>query len=377
MDGLYRQISADRRPERVGTFEHAPDRRIIRDTNGVLHYNCGIGPPPKNAHHANWPWQFSHYNHHMTSFSRRHFLLLSASLPFAPLTFAGIGNTGADGRTEQAARHLARLEDGFPGRLGVFILDIGNGAELAYRAGERFPLCSTFKLLLVAAILQHSQQDAGLLTKRLPIAESDLVSYSPITAKQSNNGMSVAALCAAALQYSDNTAANLLLKQVGGPAALTAFARTIGDPDFRLDRWETVLNSAIPDDPRDTTSPRAMGRSLQRLMLSKGRGQPLAGPQQTQLIDWLKGNTTGTARIRAGVPGDWQVADKTGSGDFGTANDVAIVWPPGRAPLIVAIYSTQLVKEAKADSELIAAASRIAVDWWREAAAANSAAPIG
>jgi SAM-dependent methyltransferase len=158
---------------------------------------------------------------------------------------------------------------------------------------------------------------------------------------------------------SDNTASNLLMKILGGPGAVTTFARSIGDLQFRLDRWETALNSAIPGDLRDTSTPNAMASSLQRLAF----GDALEPRLQLQLRVWLQGNTTGATRIRAGVPADWQVGDKTGTGDYGTANDIGLLWPPRRSPVVVAIYTTQSEKDAKARNDAIASAARIVVDW--------------
>jgi beta-lactamase class A len=150
-----------------------------------------------------------------------------------------------------------------------------------------------------------------------------------------------------------------LMKILGGPGAVTTFARSIGDRQFRLDRWETALNSSIPGDRRDTSTPNAMASSLQRLAF----GDALEPHLQVQLRVWLRGNTTGAARIRAGVPADWQVGDKTGTGDYGTANDIGLVWPPRRSPVVIAIYTTQGEKDAKARNDVIASAARIVVDW--------------
>ncbi len=172
-------------------------------------------------------------------------------------------------------------------------------------------------------------------------------------------GMTVAELSAAAVQYSDNAAPNLLLKELGGPAGLTAFMRSIGDTTFRLDRWELELNSAIPGDARDTSSPRAVTESLQKLTL----GSALAAPQRQQFVDWLKGNTTGNHRIRAAVPADWAVGDKTGTcGVYGTANDYAVVWPTGRAPIVLAVYTRAPNKDDKHSEAVIAAAARLALE---------------
>lgn len=262
-------------------------------------------------------------------------------------------------KASSTAERLAELETEFNGRLGLFALDTGAGSLLVHRADERFPLCSTFKVLLASAILERGKQVPGLLQQRVKFAKNDLVTYSPIAEKRLAEGMLVAELCAAALQHSDNTSANLLMRILGGPAAVTAYARSIGDREFRLDRWETELNSAIPGDPRDTSTPRAMGLSLQRLAL----GDALDPGLSEQLRAWLLGNTTGAARIRAGVPADWRVGDKTGTGDYGVANDVAVLWPPDRAPVVLAIYTAQREKDAKPRSEILAAATRIVVDW--------------
>jgi beta-lactamase class A len=254
---------------------------------------------------------------------------------------------------------LTKLEQTLAGRLGVFALNTANGKQLSYRGDEYFPMCSTFKVILASAVLKRSTQIDGLMQRRIKYQQSDLVTYSPITKQHLEDGMTVSALCAAAIQYSDNTASNLLMKILGGPEAVTTFARSIGDLQFRLDRWETALNSAIPGDRRDTSTPNAMASSLQRLAF----GDALEPRLQLQLRVWLRGNTTGAARIRAGVPADWQVGDKTGTGDYGTANDLALLWPPRRSPVVVAIYTTQGEKDAKARNDTIASAARIVVDW--------------
>src|SRR5690606_30153770 len=241
-----------------------------------------------------------------------------------------------------SATLLKQLEQDFGGRIGVFVLNTADGAQFGYRTDERFPVCSTFKVLAASAILNKSMQVQGLMQQCIQYKQSDMVNYSPITEKHINEGMTVADLCAAAIQYSDNTAANLLMKILGGPASVTAFARSIGDDVFRLDRWETELNTAIPGDPRDTTAPMAMGLSLHRLAL----GGALLPEHSEQLCNWLLGNTTGASRIRAGIPADWLIGDKTGSGDYGTANDIAIVWPPDGKPIVIAIYTTQYNKDA-------------------------------
>lgn len=288
---------------------------------------------------------------------RRKLLLAAASLPLSMLPEVCGAAAGRDAGAAQA--RLAQIEAGMDGRLGLYALDTASGAALAYRDMEAFPMCSTFKLMLAGAILGRSVAMDGLLRQRIPYGRSRLVSYSPVTERHAGRGMTVSALCAAALRYSDNTAANLLLELLGGPAALTAYARSLGDRQFRLDRWETELNAAIPGDARDTTTPGAMAGSLRQLAL----GHALPPRQRMQLQDWLIGNTTGAARIRAGIPGDWRVGDKTGSGSYGTANDVALLWPPRRGPVVLAIYTTRHDREAESRNDAIAAAARVVADW--------------
>ncbi|MNM15974.1 Carbepenem-hydrolyzing beta-lactamase KPC precursor [compost metagenome] len=264
--------------------------------------------------------------------------------------------------SDPVSTHFKRLEQASGYTLGLWALDTGSGQRMAYRAEQRFALCSTFKVVLAGAILHEQQAQADLLERRIAYTAKQLVVYSPVTEKHVGAGMSVAELCAAALQYSDNTAANLLLELLGGPAGLTAYARSLGDPAFRLDRIEPELNSAFPDDVRDTSTPLAMGVTLQRLLLTDG----LPVPARQRLQDWLKGNTTGDARIRAALPAGWAAGDKTGSGDYGVANDVGIIWPTGRAPWILAVYTRGDDPKAPWRNELIADATRVVVNAWSQ-----------
>jgi beta-lactamase class A len=228
---------------------------------------------------------------------------------------------------------FAAIEQQIGGRLGVAALDIGNGRRIEYRAAERFPICSTFKLILAAAILE--QGDREPLGRRLYDGPNDLLEWAPITKKHVlEGGMPVRDLCAAAMEYSDNTAANVLLRALGGPFKLTEYLRGLGNPVTRLDRTEPSLNSTVAGDTRDTTTPGAMVSNLKLLLLS-GR---LSRDSQDQLEAWLAANTTGAKRIRAGLPLTWRTGDKTGTGENGAASDIAIVRPPGRAPILIAIY---------------------------------------
>ncbi|NTX32273.1 PenA family class A beta-lactamase, partial [Burkholderia pyrrocinia] len=256
-----------------------------------------------------------------------------------------------------AAATFAQLERDAGGRLGVCAIDTASGRRVAHRADERFPFCSTFKAMLSAAVLAQSVARPGLLQQRVTYGKADLVNYSPVTEKQVGAGMTVAELCEATIQYSDNSAANLLMKLIGGPSAVTAYARSIGDDTFRLDRWETELNTALPGDLRDTTTPAAMAASMRVLTL----GDALPAAQRAQLVAWLRGNKVGDKRIRAGVPAGWTVGDKTGTGDYGTTNDAGVVWSPSRAPIVLVVYYTQARADARAKDDVIADVARVVV----------------
>nr|WP_223278848.1 class A beta-lactamase [Janthinobacterium lividum] len=283
---------------------------------------------------------------------RRNLLLASgaALLCPAPLLFAAPATSIATAQTQ-----LAALEQAAGGRLGVAAWRQGSELRVAYRADERFPLASTFKAMLAGAVLARSVSQPGLLDQHVRYEKKELVTYSPITEKHLADGMSVADLCAATLQYSDNSAANFLMTLLGGPQAVTAFARSIGNTVFQLERWETELNSAIPGEVRDTASPASMAHSLQQLLL----GNSLPAPQRQQLDTWMRGNTTGDKRIRAGVPAGWQVADKTGSGAYGSVNDIGVAYPASGAPLVIAVYYTREQKKADTNQDIITAATRI------------------
>ena len=293
----------------------------------------------------------------MSDFTTRRALLLA--LACTPLARAADLLDQAPTTTPMSPTgQLARLEKESGGRLGVAALNTADGRQLTHRADERFPMCSTFKMMAAAAILSR---DPSPLKKRIQYEKSDLVPNSPVTSKHVAEGMTVAELCEATLQYSDNAAANLLMKQIGGPAAVTAYARSIGDNEFRLDRWETELNSAIPGDARDTTTPLSMARSLQKLVM----GDALPLPHRRLLKEWMVGNTTGATRIRAGVPAGWTVADKTGAGDYGSVNDIAVIWAPGKAPIILAVYLTQPGKDDKLRPEIHGEIARVVIEAFR------------
>jgi len=233
---------------------------------------------------------------------------------------------------------LAAIERRHDGRLGVLARDTGSGREIGWRPDERFALCSTFKLLAVAAVLQRVDRGSENLARRIAFGAADLDSYAPVTKQHVAEGtMAVVDLCAAAAVWSDNTAGNLLLAALGGPEGLTTFVRTLGDVVTRLDRTEPMLNTAIPGDERDTTSPRSMVADMQAILL----GSALSETSRLRLEGWMSQSTTGLGRIHAGVPPGWLVADKSGSGANATANDIALVRRPRAAPILLAIYYTQ------------------------------------
>ncbi|MET0755291.1 MAG: class A beta-lactamase [Pseudoxanthomonas sp.] len=259
-------------------------------------------------------------------------------------------------RSASAQRKLQALERRHGGRLGVCILDTGSGLRVGHRVDERFPMCSTFKFLAAAQVLARVDRGEERLDRRIAYTKDDLVPYSPVTEKHAGaDGMTLAELCHATVTLSDNTAGNLLLASFGGPAGLTAFARSLGDGVTRLDRWEPGLNQSIPGDPRDTTTPAAMLDDMRALLL----GDALSAESRKQLADWLVATSTGGQRIRGGLPKDWRAGDKTGTSGKGETNDIAIVWPPGRAPLLVTAYHAESPATQEANNSVLAEVGRI------------------
>lgn len=249
---------------------------------------------------------------------------------------------------------FAKLEKQYAARLGVFALDTGTDRTIAYRADERFAFASTFKALAVGVLLARGKN----LDRRIRYSASDLLANSPITKNHVRTGMTLRQLCDAAIRYSDNAAANLLLVELGGPSGFQDGLRSLGDSVTRSDRNEPSLSEGRPDDPRDTTTPRALAGSLQKLAL----GNILPPADRALLIGWLQNNTTGDKTIRAGAPKGWKIGDKTGTAGYGGRNDIAILWPPNRPPIMLAVMSTKGVKNAKQEDALIAAAATAALD---------------
>jgi beta-lactamase class A len=263
--------------------------------------------------------------------------LLRNSLFATPIVM-GLPVGASDEREEAALEHgLARLERQHGGRLGVAILDTENGRLISSRGNERFPMCSTHKLITAALVLRRVDRGQETLSQRVIYSASDLMEYSPFTSKHTGKpGVTVGELCEAAVTLSDGTASNLILRSVGGPAAWTAWVRSLGDSATRLDRYEPEMDRVGPGDSRDTTTPIAMLRNVQKLVL----GSVLSSTSRTQFTAWLLACKTGGNRLRAGLPPDWREADKTGTGPAinNAVNDVAVLWPPHRAPILVAAY---------------------------------------
>jgi beta-lactamase class A len=258
-----------------------------------------------------------------------------------------------------AANQIAAIEARVGGRIGVAALDTGSGRRLDHRADERFPMCSTFKFLAAAAVLKRVDEKQEQLDRFVSYDAKDILEYAPVTkAHLKEGGMTLGALCEAAIEQSDNTAGNLLLDAIGGPAGVTNFARSLGDQITRLDRKEPDLNSAIPGDDRDTTAAGSMLADMTRILT----GDVLSRSSRRQLEDWLRGNQTGATMIRAGVPTNWIIGDKTGRGANGATNDIAIIRPPDRAPLLLAIYSVGSTATANDRAAAIAEAAKIVAE---------------
>lgn len=274
-------------------------------------------------------------------------LLGVAAWPLLPLSSA----VAAD-----APDAFAALEKSHGGRLGVAVLDTGSGKRLLHRADERFLLCSTGKLLAVAAVLARVDRGEERLDRRIVFRREDVLEWAPVTRSHAGPpGMTIEELCQAAMIVSDNTAMNLLLASLGGLARLTGFVHGLGDPLTRFDRSEPSLNVPGPQGFEDTTTPLAMLGDMRRVLL----GDVLSPASRERLLDWLRHNTTGTAQLRAGLPAGWGAGDKTGASQTQN-NDVAIVWPPGRAALLIAAYYEGPQQTAEARKAVLARVGALA-----------------
>jgi beta-lactamase class A len=260
-----------------------------------------------------------------------------------------------------AADRLVEIEAKVGGRLGLLALDVASGARIARRADERFPMCSTFKAMGVAAVLARVDAGHERLSRFVPYGKADLLPHSPITERHvAEGGMSLGDICAAGVEFSDNCAANRILAAIDGPAGWTRFVRRLGDAASRLDRNEMTLNTATPGDPRDTTTPAAMAADLRAVLL----GDVLSDASRRLLADWMVASQTGLSRLRAGFPAAWRVGDKTGTGDHGSVNDVAVAWTP-QGPIVVACYMTETKAETGVCESAIADVGRLVAATFR------------
>jgi beta-lactamase class A len=266
-------------------------------------------------------------------------------------TAAPISST-ATATTTPYVDQFKQLEKQFTARLGVYAVDTGNGREVAYNADARFAYASTFKALACGAVLR--QHKLAGLTKVIKYSKADLVPNSPVTEK--HTAMTLADLCDATIRYSDNAAANLIFAELGGPKALDAVLQGLGDNVTQMENIETKLSDWDPKSTSDTSTPRAFAKNLRAFVLD----DVLAAPERAQLTTWLRTNTTGDKLIRAGFPKGWVIGDKTGSAStYGGRNDIAVIWPPGRAPIVVAVFSNRQALEAESDDQLVAAATKV------------------
>lgn len=274
----------------------------------------------------------------MAELSRRGVLIGS----LAAIVAAGMSNQTASAAPLDG--QISALEQRDNALIGIFATNLDNGRTVTNRADDLFAMCSTFKGYAAGRILQQVGRGQLSLDKRVFVDPGAVVANSPVTGPRAGSEMSLGELCQAALQQSDNTAANLLLRTMDGPAGITAFARSIGDDRTRLDRWETELNSAIPGDPRDTSTPAALAAGYRRLLVEDA----LSPAQRGQLEEWMRGNQTSS--LRAGLPAGWTTADKTGSGDYGSTNDVGVAYGPDGQRLVLAVMTRSQADDPKADN---------------------------
>jgi len=303
-------------------------------------------------------------------FSMHHFTLLMLLVAVLTLTACADKNNPTNdpskdeneaGQTVNTDESFNQLENKFDTQIGVYAIDTGSNETIEYKSEERFAFASTYKALAAAILLQQNSLEE--LSKVITYNEDDLVTYSPITEKHVDTGMTLLELSEAAVRFSDNTAGNLLFEALGGPKGFEKALREIGDDVTQADRFEPELNNFSPEDTRDTSTPKALATSLQAFAV----GDLLSDDKHDLFTDWLKGNATGDALIRAGAPEGWEVGDKSGAAGYGTRNDIAVVWSPDREPIVIAILSKHNTEDAKYDDKLISQAAEIALNALKEA----------
>ena len=279
--------------------------------------------------------------------NRRTFLAASSGLLLS-------GPAALASASGDLTKQIQAIRDRIGGRLGLHVLDTQTGRRWRFDDDSRYAMASTFKMLLAASVLQRADLGTISLDQQVRLQASDMLSHAPVTSKYLGQGtpMTVRELCAAVVEVSDNPAANLLLRMIDGPTGLTRFFRSLGDRETRLDRYELELNSNLPDDPRDTTTPRAMVHSMEQVLTKDA----LSPASRELLLGWMINASTGLKMFRQGLPTDWKVGDKTGKGANGAVNDLVIAWPPGRKPVLVALY---LSDSSQSGADLSAAHAEI------------------
>lgn len=262
------------------------------------------------------------------AWSRRTFLVASSGLLLGSHATLASSNSGF-------TKQIQAVRDHIGGRLGLHVLDTHTGRRWRFDDDSRYAMASTFKMLLAAAVLQRADLGTTSLDEQVKLQASDMLSHAPVTSKHLERGtITVRELCAAVVEVSDNPAANLLLKMIDGPAGLTRFFRSLGDRETRLDRYELDLNSNLPGDSRDTTTPRAMVHSMEQVLTK----EILSATSREMLLGWMINASTGLKMVRQGLPREWKVGDKTGRGANGAVNDLVIIWPADRKPVLMALY---------------------------------------
>ena len=271
---------------------------------------------------------------------------------------AAMALTHAVQAQESFQKKVAAIESKLGGRVGLAILNLHNGDKWVYKAYDRFPISSTFKVQLCGAILAKVDTDDENLDRQIKFEKSEIVSWSPVTKNRVQTGMSVGELCEATMTMSDNTAANLLLETIGGPQGLTSFLRGIGDDTTRLDRWETKLNEGVPGDLRDTTTPAAALSTLEKLLF----GKALSMSSRRQLTDWMIDDKVADDLLRASLPEGWEIGDKSGAGGYGSRSIVAVIWPPEKGPILVTVYLTENEADFPTRNQAIAGIGEVIVE---------------
>ncbi|MCS3848804.1 beta-lactamase class A [Xanthomonas campestris] len=289
--------------------------------------------------------------------NRRQFLSMTGASVLVAASRPAWALSPAVNEYDMLRARWAEIQRGSGGRLGISLLNSVTGWHIGQRENERFPMCSTFKFVLAAAVLQRVDKGELRLTQQIKIRASDMLEHAPVTERHVGGSLSVAELCQATMIHSDNPAANLLFPLIGNPPGLTRFLRGISDTKTRSDRLEPEMNGFAPGEPRDTTTPAAMATTLRTLLL----GDALQPASRKQLTAWMIDNRTGDDCLRAGLPRDWKIGDKTGSNGTDTRNDIAIIWPPGRAaPLLLTAYlNGATVDPAGRDAALKAVAEAV------------------